>query len=82
MLPMSQFLSRALISTAAAQGMPLDHLALVARKACVSRSHQTITIGERVLGRLPSPGNCTHSRLKHTLSFWGRSLFACLTASA
>lgn len=51
---------------AAAQGIPLDLLALVARGACVPWSHRNITIEETVLGRLPSPGLCTDSRLKHT----------------
>lgn len=32
---------------AAAQGIPLDLLALVARGACVPGSHRTVTIGER-----------------------------------
>lgn len=51
---------------AAAQGIPLDLLALVARGACVPGSHRTVTIGERVLGRVPSPGHRADLRLKHT----------------
>ena len=38
------------------QGMPLDCLGLVTRKACDSGSNGTLTIGEKVLGRLPPKG--------------------------
>lgn len=50
---------------AAAQEMPLGHLALVAREACVSRSNGTVTIQETILGRLPPRRDCTENRLKH-----------------
>ena len=46
--------------------MPLDHLALVARVACVPESHGTATIRETVLGRLTSSEKCTDSKLRHT----------------
>ena len=36
--------------------------------ACVSGSHGTVTIKDSILGRLPPPGHCTDSWLKHILS--------------
>lgn len=45
--------------------MPLDHLALVARRADILELHKTITIRKIDLGRLPLPGQFTDSRLKH-----------------
>lgn len=56
-----------LVFAAATQGMPLDHLALEARRACVPGSHGTVTIGETVLGRLPPQGTAS-CRLKCTAS--------------
>lgn len=63
-----QFLLPVPVFAAAAQGMPLDHLALMARRVCIPGSHGTLTIGDRVLGRLPPPGHFTDSRLKYTPS--------------
>lgn len=51
---------------AAAQGIPLACLALVARGASIPESQGTITITEIVLGQPPPPGHCADSRLKHT----------------
>lgn len=48
--------------------MPLDHLALAARGACIPEPPGAITIGKTVLGRLPHIGHCTNSRLKHNSS--------------
>lgn len=36
----------------------------------------TVTTGETVLGRPPLPGHCAESRLKHTMAFCKRGLFA------
>ena len=47
-----------------ALGIALDHLALVAREACVPDSCETVAVGEMVLGRLPPPEHCMDSRLK------------------
>ena len=47
------------------RGTPLDYLALEARGPCFPESHGTVIIEETVFGRLPSPGHCTDSRLKH-----------------
>lgn len=49
--------SGTLIYVATTQGMTLDHLLLVAREANKPKSHRTI--GEIVLGWLPSSGHCT-----------------------
>ena len=51
----SVLMSGALVFTAAAEGIPLDCLALMAKGACVPQSYKTVTIGETVLGRLPTP---------------------------
>lgn len=51
----------------AAQEITLDHMVLVIRRNCISRSHRTITIREMVLTVIPL-GNYTHSQLKHNLS--------------
>ena len=66
-----------LVSVAAAQGMPLKHLALVGKGARIAGSHRTVTIREIVLGRLPPPGHCTDSRRKHapTLSIKKTPIF-------
>lgn len=61
-------MSGALVFTATAQGMPFDHLALVARRTCIPRSHRIVTIRETVIGRIPSSGHRTESRLKYTPS--------------
>jgi len=45
----------------------LDHLALVAREACVSEPHRTVTIRKTILGRLPQLGHCTGSGLGKAL---------------
>lgn len=38
------------------QGMPLDHLALVAKRACISEPHRTTTIGKTVMCRVAHQG--------------------------
>jgi len=53
------FMSSALVFMVAAQGIPLDQLALLARGACIPGSHWMVTIGEEVLGWLPPPEYCT-----------------------
>lgn len=53
------FTSNALVFMASAQGLPLDHLALAARGACILGSHWMLTIGKEVLGCLPPPEYCT-----------------------
>lgn len=45
--------------------MPLDCLTVVAKGECISVTHMSETIRERVLGRIPPPGHCINSRLKH-----------------
>ena len=50
--------------------MPLDHLALVAREACVLGSQKIVTIREKVLNRLQTPGHCTDNRLKENPSLF------------
>lgn len=47
---------------------PGDCLSLVARRVCVLGSHQSITIGEIVLGRLPTLRHFTDSRQKYIFS--------------
>lgn len=47
--------------------MPLDHLAPVAKGACVSGLHRTIKVRKTVLGRLLHPRHYTNSKQKHTL---------------
>lgn len=59
-------MSGTLVFAAATQRIPLDCLALVAREACVPGSHETVTIVETVLSRLPHPGHRTDTRLKHS----------------
>lgn len=53
------FMSSAMIFEAAAHRIFLDHLALVARGVCVSRSHKIVTIRETVQSRLPPHGGNT-----------------------
>lgn len=53
---------------ATTKGTTLNFLALEAREACIPGSHGTGTIRETVPGRLPLPGCCTDSKLKHTPS--------------
>lgn len=50
------FMSGALVFAATTQRIPLDILALVARRVCIPGSHGTVTIRERVLGKLPPQG--------------------------
>lgn len=50
---------------AAAQGMPLDRLPLVASRVCICGTPKTITNGETVLGMLPLSGHSAKSKLKH-----------------
>ena len=47
------YTSGTMVFAASTQGIPLDHLALVARWACVPGSHRTVTTGESVLGYHP-----------------------------
>lgn len=62
------FKSGAPIFVTAVQGMPLDYLTLVARGASVLRPSEIITSRDIIFGRLPPPGHCTDSKLKHTPS--------------
>ena len=39
------------VFVAASQGMPTDSLALVAGEACITGSHEQVTVRETVLGR-------------------------------
>ena len=62
------------------QGTPFDHLVLVAREVRVPWSHGTVAIGRTIHGnsRLPSPGHCTDSGLRHNIpSFCEGGLFPC-----
>jgi len=45
-----------------------EYLALVAGGVCISGPHGSETVAA-VLGRLPPPGHCTDSRMKHITSF-------------
>lgn len=45
--------------------MPLNHLALVARGACILGFHGALSLGATVLGRLLSPEHCALSGLRH-----------------
>lgn len=51
------FMSCDLVSAAATQGMPLDHLALEARGAFLPGSHGAVTIRNSVPSRLPPSGH-------------------------
>lgn len=69
--------------SAATQRMPLNHLALVARGACIPGSHGSVAIEEIVLERLSSPGHFADRRLRHNAQYFCEGgLFACLGASA
>ena len=61
-------MSGTLVFAAATQEMPLQCLALDAggRAAGVLGSPRIATTGETDCGRLPPPGHCTDSRLKHS----------------
>lgn len=59
------FMSGALAFAAAAQEAPLDLLPLVDKEACIPGSHRSVAIVKTVLDRLPPPGHCTDSRLRH-----------------
>ena len=63
-----------LVFVAATQGMPFDHLALVARGAYVFGSHGAVTVGE-IVGRLPPQGNCTDSRFKHNSCLFVKEVY-------
>ena len=73
------FTSGALVFVAATQGTPSDHLALVAREACIPRYHETVTTGETVHSKLPCSEHYTNSRVKYnpTQSFCERGLVVC-----
>lgn len=62
------------VFAAAAQRIPLDCLALVRRRAYLPGFQRTIEIREIILGRIPSPGHCTESRMRHK-SFCEGGLF-------
>lgn len=49
------FSSGTLVFAAATQGIPLDHLGLVARGACILGSYWTVIIKETVVDRLSLP---------------------------
>lgn len=68
MCPVLVFIAGDLVLAVADQGIPLDHLALVAKGACVPGSHGTVTIGEMGCDRLLPLGHHTDSWLKHTPS--------------
>lgn len=53
------FMSGAVIFAATAHRIFLDHLVLMARGVCVSRSHKIVTIRETVQSRLPPHGGNT-----------------------
>ena len=77
------FISGALVFAASAQGIPLDHLSLVAEGTFVPGSHRTVEIIEMVFGKLLPPRHFTDSGPRHTLqSFCERGLFACPGALA
>lgn len=59
------FMSGAPVFVAATQGLTLDCLTLVASGDCFPGFYGNVKIGETVLDRLPSLGNCTDSILKH-----------------
>lgn len=61
-------MSGALALAAASPRNALDGLGLVARGACIPRSHRTVAITEVLLARLPLPEHCTDSSLRPTLS--------------
>lgn len=50
------------------RGALFDHLALMARETYVPGCYGTVMTGETILVRLPFPGHCTGSRLKHIFS--------------
>lgn len=58
-------LSGAPVFAVAMQGTALEYVVLEARGTCVPGSHGTVTIRGTILGRLPPPGHCTDSKLKH-----------------
>ena len=55
---------------------PGDHPWAPGSNGLLSWVHGSVTIRETVLSRLPLPGHCADSRLKHTVSFCERGLFA------
>lgn len=59
------YLAKANKHTQSTQGIPLDHLALEAREACVSGPHGTKTIGKILFISLPPKGYCTDRLMKH-----------------
>lgn len=69
------FTSGALVSVAATQETSLYHLALVATGAHLPGFHRTVTIEERILGRLSPPGHCTDRSLKHTFGLSVKEVF-------
>ena len=56
-------------------GDMLCFLALEAKGAWLPKSHGTIIIGERILGRPSLPGHCTDSRLKHNPSLSEKEVY-------
>ena len=67
--------SGALVFVAATQGTPFDCLALMASRACIHGSQETVTNEETVLGWLPHPVHSTDSRLKHTPSLYVKKAY-------
>lgn len=53
---------------AAAEATPPENLDAKAGGSCDPGPHETATIRETALGRLPPPGHCTDRRLKHISS--------------
>lgn len=52
-----------------------EYVALVAGGVCISGPHGSETVAA-VLGRLPPPGHCTDSRMKHiTVFLWKRPIY-------
>ena len=62
--------------TESTQGVSLKHLALVARRACLSGFLSTETIRETFLGRLPPPGHGTDADWNTAPDFlWERPIY-------
>lgn len=67
--------SGALVCAAVTQEMLLDCMALVVKGFYVPGSYGTVTPRETVLSRLPSPGHCSDSRLKHIPILSGKEAY-------
>ena len=51
-------------------GTSLACLALAAKRTDIPELQGTVTIGKTVLGKPPTPGQCTDNRLKHSPSLF------------